>query len=206
MNDMRYCLSPTERLQPAMDFIKTGDIIGFSGRNWRSAAINVATGGIPLWGISHVGIIGHAKGQGLALFESTTEGPPCTVTDKSIAGVQAHKLSDVIEQYGGRVWHYSLYRHLYPHESRRLNAFLETMVGRSYDTLGAIRSGGWLYALANSLFRGQDLSEMFCSELDAASLSRIGVFPTANASRWNPNRFIRALRRGGITKRPRRLK
>jgi hypothetical protein len=189
-----------------MDFIKTGDIIGFSGRNWHSAAINVATGGIPFWGISHVGIIGHAKGQGLVLFESATKGVPCEITGKPISGVQAHKLSDVVEQYSGRVWHYSLYRHLYPHESRRLNTFLQSMVGRPYDTLGAIRSGGWLYALANSLLRGQDLSEMFCSEFDAASLSRIGLFPTANASHWNPNRFIRALRRAGIVGRPVRQK
>ena len=42
------------------DEIKAGDIIGFSGDSWISALVNVATYGIPFWGLSHVGILGHA--------------------------------------------------------------------------------------------------------------------------------------------------
>ena len=40
------------------DEIKAGDIIGFSGDSWISTLVNIATYGIPFWGLSHVGIMG----------------------------------------------------------------------------------------------------------------------------------------------------
>ena len=65
--------------------VKAGDILGFSGRSWISAGINIATYGIPLWGISHVGIMAHSPDGKLRFFESTSlDGDiPCEIRLKT---------------------------------------------------------------------------------------------------------------------------
>lgn len=191
--------------------IKAGDIIGFSGDHWYSSAINICTLGVPHYSISHVGIVAYVNegrhGGRLMMFESTDEpGEPCEVTGNRIAGVQAHGTFRSVNKYKGRAWHYPLYRNLYVHEEERLTEFLDSMIGLPYDNPGAIRSGGLLFAWIGSLFRSQDLSKLFCSELVAASLAAIGIFSTTNASRWSPNKLIRRLRREGIVNAPRRMK
>jgi hypothetical protein len=185
--------------------ISTGDIIGFSGRNLRSDAINITTGGIPRWGISHVGIIGNSQGKHF-LFESVENMQRCAILGEEFRGVQAHCMNDVLANYDGRVWHYPIYRRLYKHEIDRLSSFLLSSLGKLYDAGGAIQSGGLLYGLYNAAVYGESLSELFCSELCSAAESRIGIFPTTNASRWNPNKLIRTMRRAGVLKRRVRLK
>ena len=54
-------MSLPQQKPPAPEAIKAGDIVGFSGPSWISAGINIATYGIPLWGISHVGIMANAR-------------------------------------------------------------------------------------------------------------------------------------------------
>ena len=49
--------------------VKAGDLIAFSGDSWISDLVNVATYGIPRWGVSHVGIMGEARDGRLLLFE-----------------------------------------------------------------------------------------------------------------------------------------
>lgn len=185
---------------------KAGDILGFSGRHWWSAAIALGTGGIPFWSLSHVGILAHAPDGRLLLFESTDSSDPCEITGKPIHGVQAHWPEDVIADYRGRVWHYSLYRPLYEHEENRLTRFLQTLIGRPYDEIGAVRAGGFLLSIIEGILRQEDLSHLFCSEVDAAALSHLGIWATANASRWSPRRLIKKLRRAGIMRKPVRLK
>lgn len=170
---------------------KPGDIIGFSGNHWHSDTINLLTYGIPRQSLSHVGVIA----RGNKLHEA-----------KSTVGVVAGDAREVIETYNGKVWVYPLYRSLFPHESRRLREELESAGNSPYDMVGAIRAGGILFALMESLFWKQDFSSYFCSELVAAKLSRIGIFPTTNASRWNPNKLIRRLRKKHIIHRSIRLK
>ena len=70
---------------PGETEIKAGDIIGFSGRSWISAGINIATYGIPLWGISHVGIMANAPGRQPAdLREHVAGGDlPCEITGEA---------------------------------------------------------------------------------------------------------------------------
>ncbi len=186
-------------------YVKPGDIIGFSGRSLRSDFINLATGGIPRWSNSHVGIIGASNCQ-MYMFDSVEKARTCGISFNFHRGVQAHHLKDVLADYRGRVWHYSLYRRLYPHESKRLTTFLEGSLGNGYDKAGAIRSSGFLFALLNSLIYGQDLNEKFCSEYAAAAEARIGIFHTVNASRWSPNKLVRAMRRAGLLHRRKRLK
>jgi hypothetical protein len=191
------------RSQP--DF-KPGDIIGFSGRSWHSIFINLCSYGIPFWGISHVGIVGEHKGE-LLLFESTTlSNLPCVIHGEPFKGTQAVRIDERIDSYDGRVWHYPLYRRLYPVEAERLNQFLVDHIGISYDHIGAIRSGGQAWSWFEAWLHEEDLDHIFCSELCAAAHREIGMIRTDNVSRWNPNRFIRLERRESILVKPWRLK
>ena len=177
--------------------IKPGDVIGFSGRSWLSTGINVATFGIPLWGISHVGIMGYESGRSgnLDLFDSTGK-----------YGVGYWRLNQTIREYNGRMWLYRLSRPLFLHEVTRLTMRLTQLWGRKYDAAGAMRAGGALWSAVQGVIRGEDLTSLFCSEFVAEQLSYIGVFPTSNASRWSPNHLVRKMRRMGILDPPVRLK
>ncbi len=187
---------------------KAGDIIGFSGRSWLSAGINIATYGIPLWGLSHVGILANAPDGRLLIFESTSlDGNiPCEITGKPICGTQAHVLDFILGHYSGKAYHYPLYRPLYPNEDERLTEFLIGTIGVPYDAMGALRSAGVGLSWIESLFREQSLASIFCSEWVAAAYAVIGLYPTDNVSRWNPNKLVRRLRRTEILLKPRRLK
>jgi hypothetical protein len=177
-----------------------GDLIGFSGHDWLSAGINLGTYGIPGLSLSHVGIIGEHHGK-IVLFESTTLSKlPCLVQGKVVSGAQVHDIADRLDSYRGRAWHYPLYRSLFPHERRALNQFLFAHVGRPYDAIGAFRSAGIGFSLVESMLRRADLGSLFCSEWCAAAHATIGLFPTGNVSRWNPNRLVRAEQRAGILK------
>lgn len=186
--------------------MKPGDVIGFSGRSWVSAAINIGTYGIPFWGISHVGIMAKASDERLLLFESSEDDIPCAISGERLVGTQAHVLDDVLKVYRGKVYHYPLYRLLYLNEDARLTRFLMETIHTPYDLMGAFRAAGVGISWIESLFRSQDLSMIFCSEWVASAFSMIGVFPTSNASRWNPNRLIRHLRWNDVLFKPRRLK
>jgi len=188
--------------------IKAGDVVGFSGYNWISAAVNIATYGIPFFALSHVGLIANCPDGKLRLFESTTldDNIPCEITGKSICGTQAHALDFIVQRYCGKVWHYPLYRSLYPQEDERLTEFLMETIGTPYDAMGAFRSAGVGLSRIESLFREQDLTSIFCSEWVAAAYTTVGLFATDNVSRWSPNRLVRRLRRAEILLKPRRLK
>jgi hypothetical protein len=187
---------------------KAGDVLGFCGYTWISAAINIATYGIPFWGISHVGIVGSCPDGKLRLFESTTldGNVPCEITGKAISGAQAHSIDEQIKRYAGKCYHYPLYRELYPQEDERLTEFLVETIGTPYDEMGAMRSAGVGLSSIESLFREQNLTSIFCSEWVAAAYAVIGLHPTDNVSRWNPNRLTRHLRRHRILCKSRRLK
>jgi hypothetical protein len=188
------------------EIVRPGDIIGFSGASLISDLINVATYGIPRWGISHVGIMGEVDDR-LLLFESTTlDDLPCVLTGQNFAGSKAHNLSDVLAAYSGKAWHYPLCRELYDNERTRLSEFLLETIHTPYDDMGAFRSAGVGLSWIESLFRDENLDSIFCSEWCCAAHTAIGMFRTDNVSRWNPNRFIRVERRQGILRRPRRLK
>ncbi len=189
-----------------MSEIKIGDIIAFSGFGRKSVIVNLVTFGWPFWYASHVGIIGEYNGEQL-LFESTTlSNLPCVIQEKPFKGVQAVRLTDRINSYNGRVYHYPIYRPLFGFETERLNEFLLDKVGTPYDLHGGVRSATHGLSWLESRFKGEDLNYIFCSELVAAAHARIGLLQTSSASRWNPNRLIRYERRTGILKRARRLR
>lgn len=185
--------------------VKVGDLIGFTGIGWECVAINLLTYGIPHWHIAHMGIIGEYHGDPL-LFESTTlSNVPCVVQGKLFDGVQAVHLEDRLCGYPGKVWHYPLHRPLYEHESYRLNAFLLSRIGTTYDPSGALRAGGKLWSWWKSFLHEEDVSSLFCSELCAAAHTHIGLMRTGNVSRWSPNRLLRYERAQDIVTKPGRL-
>lgn len=178
--------------------MKPGDILGFSSFDLSGAIINLATWGIPFFGVSHVGIVARHQGR-LLLFESTTMNKrPCEIRGKKIWGAQAHLINPRIEEYNGKVWHYSLNGRV---DSDELSRFLCKDLGKRYDFLGAARS-----ALITKFFRDEDLNNLFCSEWVAEALSHLNVFDTTNSSRWSPNSLMRKLVRKGVTSKPKRIK
>ena len=186
--------------------IKPGDLIGFTGERYLGAFINLVTYGIPGWGLSHLGIVGDANDR-LLLFEATTTDPdPCEIQGKHVNGSQAHSLSSRLRSHRGAIWHYELFRDLYPHERKRLTAFLHSTLGRPYSEINAFRAGGYGFSLIESMLHPANLHSLFCSEWCAAAHATIGIFATSNVARWSPNLLVRTERYEGILKKPRRLK
>jgi len=180
-----------------LDSAHPGDVIGFSGHSLVSAGVNLCSFGVPLWSLSHVGIVSkcNSPGRGLRLFDSAAG-----------FGVRSQPLRAGLELYDGKVWIYRLARPLYLHECARLCSHLDSMLGLPYDTAGALRAGGLLWAAAQGAFRGESLASLFCSEFVAEQLSYIGMFNTTNVSRWSPNHLMRTLRRLGVVHKPERVK
>ena len=196
-----------------IDQLAPGDIIGYSGDNWLSWMVNLATYGVPWWNLSHIGIVGEYTFPGktvpeLLLFESTesTSELPCAITGKPFHGSQAFHISPRLQEYQGKVWHYPLCRPLYDFERARLNKFLMDTLHIPYDEMGACRSAGIGLSWIESLLREQDLTSIFCSEWCCAAHTYIGLFRTDNVSRWSPNRFVRVERRVHILRKRQRLK
>lgn len=163
---------------------KAGDLLLFSGANWPSRLICLATFGP----YSHVGIIGP---DGL-LYESDD-------------GVRAIDPQAKIDSYQGSVWLASLTRPLYGHEVERLQQHLVGHLGKPYDLAGAIRANKFT-AFLSSLLRTPDDSAFLCSELCASALNEIGLCPNSNAERWSPNSLFRFLRLRGLVRKPLRIK
>ena len=185
-----------------MDKVKSGDLIGFSGYSLSGLIINLGTFGIPFYDLSHIGIVADYKGE-LVLFESTTLcEQPCLVQGKLVSGAQAHNLTTRIDTYKGRTWHYPLIRPLPQKHSEKLSQHLLKDIGKPYDMLGAIRSGGWLFSKIESWFRDEDLNNLFCSEWVANAHHHIDLFRTRSSSRWSPNSYVRETYRRGITNKP----
>lgn len=187
---------------------KPGDLIGFSGFNAVSAAINLATVGIPFLSLSHVAIVDEIGDRGeVGLIESTTlDDEPCVITGRRIKGVQAHWIESRVAGYKGRVWHYPLSRELFIHERVRLTDFLRWKIGLPYDEIGATRCCGLLWPLIENRLHESCLASLWCSELCAAAANEIGIFPTAYCGRWSPNHLVREMRSCGLLKTPVRLK
>lgn len=185
---------------------RPGDIIGTLGSNIGSQWINIATYGIPFWGLSHVAIAAEYEDR-LVLFESTTwNDEPCIIQKKLIKGVQAHYIANRIASYDGSMWHYPLLNRLDRYESKKLTNFLLKQIGKSYDYIGAFRAGGEGFSWLESHLHDESLHTLFCSELCAAAHREVNRFATKNAARWNPNNFTRAERNRGTLGTPMRIK
>lgn len=155
-------------------------------------------------GPSHVAVICKHHDSPLWL-ESTTLCPhPCAVLGFKIDGVQAHLPELRIHDYvnaGGRVDVYRLspVDRLSQVESELLSKILVShFIGQrvTYDLGGALLSGTRLFKRTR-LLPAADLNELFCSELVAKVLMRLGRLNRANPTRYNPACLLRQVVRDG---------
>lgn len=193
-------------MSPRTSECSCGDILGFSSHSIDGVLINVGTYGIPFWSLSHVAIIGEHEGRKLLFESNVIPEQKCVVQDAFVCGTQAVEIERKIETYKGKVWHFPLYRTLYDFEHERLDAFLIEYLGHNYDDSGAVDAAGKWLSWIKSMRRDASLNTLFCSEYCCAAHTTIGIFQTANVSRWSPNSFVREERRLGLLRKPRRLK
>lgn len=189
------------RLQPG-----SGDLLGFSGRDLLSAAINLGSLGLPRRGLSHVAIVANFRAEGPCLYESTAlVGIPCLQREAIVDGMQCHDIRDRVIGYPGRVWHYRLRRPLGLDEADWLEVRLRRLCRQAspYDYLGALGARSTLVACAQrAKFGREDLAKLFCSELVAAMWADLRILKTSNASAWSPNALARYAVRHGLVEEP----
>lgn len=155
-------------------------------------------------GPSHVAILCEWNGGPLWVESTTLCRHRCAILGWKRNGAQAHlpeeRIGDYVES-GGRV---DLYRlspidRLSRLDSELLSRILvRHFVGKlvSYDTGGAILSGTRILKYARFL-PGADLEQLFCSELVAGVLMRLGRLNRQNPTRFNPASLLRRLVRDG---------
>lgn len=195
---------------------QTGDIAACYGADFVSRLIRFGTCSLkrPVFGPSHVAIISRVTGDylppqdvysingprrsPLRWVESTTLCPSaCVIQKKVVTGVQAHHPEVRIEHYlnaGGFVELYRLndLQSLDSGEETTLLHLLGGFIGEEYDIAGAVLSGTRVFK-ASRFFPGADLHSLFCSELLAAVLMKLGRMNKANPTRYNPASLIREL-------------
>ena len=177
--------------------VKAGELIGCSSYSWLDMGINLATRGIPFYHISHVGIVANSVAP--VIFESSMGiKDDCIIQKKRVKGVQAHFLTNRVDDYKGKVWLYPLTRVLSRDERFRLREYLESQIGVQYDALGAFRSRD-LSILEKVLFRVPDLHSLFCSEYCGEAYKQVGIFGSGlNAGSLSPNKLTRLGRKLGF--------
>lgn len=195
-----------------MDFpeLQPGDIAACYGSDFASRAIQLGTASLcpprKLWlPPSHVAVVCRYGDEPVWVESTSLCSRACRVAGEVVQGVQAHHPRDRIEDYvawGGRVDWYRLVEvdALSTAESRLLSRILIDRFLRSrasYDYIGALLSGTRAFQLTR-LFPGADLAQLFCSELIAAVLMRLGRMNRANPTRFNPGRLMRTLTRTGV--------
>ena len=187
-----------------------GDLIAFRGRGLLAAGIQLATGSLPGFGLSHVAVVVQA-GQGLPplIAESTSlSRTACLWTGKRTLGVQVHSLVHRMLHYHGKIWHYPT-RGVWPTQGEvKLEAFVRSTLGTAYDPAGAFhcRSTPLNWLRRKLLGSRENRTSLFCSEFVAAAWQAAGVWDPPNISEWSPNQLVRTATQTGIVGMPRRIK
>ncbi len=155
-------------------------------------------------GPSHVAVMTRFQGN-MVWIESTTLCPhPCAILGYQLDGCQAHLPEERIRDYvaaGGRVDIYRLSpidRLSEPESELLAKILVKHFIGQrvTYDLGGALLSGTRLFK-RTQLLPQADLNELFCSELVAAVLMRLGRLNRANPTKFNPASLLRQLVRQG---------
>lgn len=205
---------PGTHSQQIDDLLRAGDLFACFGADPVSRSISWGTAslfaprGLRL-GPSHVAIAcindrGLPCGEYVWVESTTLARAPCLLHNMPVSGCQAHDPNERIRNYllrGGRV---DLYRlcvidALSAAESALLSKILLThFVGGkiTYDMGGAIVSGARGRLLRRVLWN--DLNEVFCSELVAGVLQRLGRMNRSNPGKYHPGRLLRELVRQGV--------
>lgn len=185
------------------------DLLACYSPGWTGRMISYATASLLApqrlrLGPSHIALVCEHHSTPVWI-ESTTLCPhPCLILRRPVNGVQAHLPETRIQDYVQSGGHVDLYRlsridKLSAEESALLTRILvRHFIGQqvTYDMGGALLSGTRLFKKTRLLPRA-DLNELFCSELVAAVLMRLGRLNRANPTRYNPACLLRQLVREG---------
>lgn len=163
----------------AVDELSTGDILLFSGKSGSSESIKWAT--LSRW--SHVGLALRLPQYGfVCLYEATTT---ATLKDLDTArvrtGVQLVPLAARLQEYEGDVVARRLLDvQLDEPRLQRLHALRRRLAGRHYEQdklelMAAAYDGPFGE-------QGEDLRELFCSELAAAAYQALGLVAAGKPS------------------------
>ena len=129
----------------------------------------------------------------------------CLEAEKPVSGCQVHRIRERLQDYvlpGGCVQVYRLteFDALSSHEVTQLRALLGQCVGDAedpdrvpvtYDTAGALCSGTRI--IKRLTFWRNQMDALFCSELLAAVLQRLGRLCRENPSSFTPGQLMRRL-------------
>ena len=155
-------------------------------------------------GPSHVALMCEYHGRNVWIESTTLCLHPCVILNQQIDGCQAHLPEIRIHDYVAAGGHIDVYR-LSPIESLSqaesdlvTKILVKHFIGKrvTYDLGGALLSGTRLFKRTR-LLPSADLNELFCSELIAAVLMRIGRMNRQNPTRFNPACLLRELVRQG---------
>jgi len=205
-------MTETAELQP-------GDVVACYGRGLVSRIISLGTS-TPFarrglrYAPSHVALISRFGNSLKYWVESTTLAPrPCVFTGRKTRGIQIHKIEDRVKDYayyGGRV---VIFRPVpidkfSEEQSLELTRLVRWFLveGATYDTAGALISGTRVFkrtrilSLLSNHLNGVDLDSLFCSELVAALLQRLGKMNRANPTQYSPASLVRELVDQGVYK------
>jgi hypothetical protein len=192
-----------------MDEFLSLDLAACYGSDLVSRAISWGTASLLAprrlkYGPSHVAVICEFRGNPVWIESTTLCRHPCAILGEKISGVQAHLPEERIDDYVSHGGHVDLYRlspidRLSKTESQLLTRILvRHFIGRrvTYDTGGALLSGTRIFKRTR-LLPGADLNELFCSELAAKVLMRLGRMNRDNPTKFNPACLLRRLVRQG---------
>ncbi len=151
--------------------LKTGDLVLFAGRGLVSGFIRWFTKSE----FTHIGMVVRSEEYDmLLLWESTTLSKIKDVHGTAKQGVAIRPLSEVIENYEGRVGIRSLVNPLSKEQIVELVKTRAEFKGRNYE-----ENKLELFKSAYDFIGGhneEDLSSLFCSELVAEAYQRMGLF------------------------------
>lgn len=171
-----------------LDKLKSGDVVLFSGKGFISRLIQLGT----LSKYSHVGLVVR-KGGDLYLWESTTLSDiPDVESGEYVKGVQMVSLKERLITYDGGVAIRRLKLPLTTAQEAAYEAFREEVKGRPYE-----KSNVALVRSAVDILSGQkeDLSSLFCSEMDAEAYQRMElVNEDKSSSEYTPADFAKKMK------------
>lgn len=192
------------------DTLVSGDIIACYGTDAVSRMISLGTSSLlaprgTRIAPSHVAIIADFDGSPLWCESTMLSERQCLLSHRLVRGVQVHPPEGRIRDYvdrGGRVvvFRLSPIDTLTAEEGAMITQMIRGFVSvqATYDTIGALISGTRIFKRTRivpllSHWLRIDLDALFCSEMIAAILQRIGRMNRDNPTKFSPASLVRTV-------------
>lgn len=178
---------PTVVLDDALRLTRTGDLWLFRGGTVADRAIQVATNAP----VNHVGIAVVVDDLPPLIWHAALDPKLVDVwAGRHHRGVQLNRLDAAVRRWhddlGNRVWFRTIRPELGDDHERRLLEAVEELNGRAFP-VGTRMARRWL---SGRVRRDAGLETVYCAEVAAATLVRMGLLPPARPANWyDPGRF-----------------